>query len=259
MSNNIFHKLESAILLPSRAKEWFGMAEQIINTVYALGERPDVFCNEIIKKLTIRAFTPRKKTEQPVTDKEQAPEAMSEDQEHPGDQTMEAGDVTIQDATQTPDATQAPPDATQTTQNDGEKDLGEAFELSQLLFVVGHIAIKHIVFLELVERELKRQKEEKQTGTFLIFLSYLTVHQLTALQLRRRLMRTNEMPRMLKNLSKLQATLKTKSENVYRPLERLNSYLARNLSWQCMALCLCKYPVVPRSTRYIPLSKLEPI
>jgi len=37
-------------------------------------------------------------------------------------------------------------------------DTGDAFELSQLLFVVGHVAIKHIVYLELVEREWKRQR-----------------------------------------------------------------------------------------------------
>ncbi|KAF8890031.1 non-SMC mitotic condensation complex subunit 1-domain-containing protein, partial [Gymnopilus junonius] len=158
MTNNIFRKLENAILLPSRTKEWFGMAEQIINTVYALGERPDVFCDAVIKKLTTRAFTPKKKTEQAVTEKDTAPEAMAEDQ------TTESGDVTMQDATQTTDATQTPPDTTQTTQSDGEKDLGEAFELSQLLFVVGHVAIKHIVFLELVERELKRQKEERHAA-----------------------------------------------------------------------------------------------
>ncbi|KIM86093.1 hypothetical protein PILCRDRAFT_5163 [Piloderma croceum F 1598] len=43
-----------------------------------------------------------------------------------------------------------------------EKDVGDAFELSrQLLFIVGHVAIKYIVFLELVEREWKRQKDEK--------------------------------------------------------------------------------------------------
>ena len=45
-----------------------------------------------------------------------------------------------------------------------DKDVGDAFELSQLLFIVGHVAIKHIVFLELVEREWKRQKDEKQAG-----------------------------------------------------------------------------------------------
>ncbi|KAH9963988.1 hypothetical protein BGW80DRAFT_1542047 [Lactifluus volemus] len=40
-------------------------------------------------------------------------------------------------------------------------DTGDAFELSQPLFVVGHVAVKHIV-LELVEREWKRQKQENE-------------------------------------------------------------------------------------------------
>ena len=40
-------------------------------------------------------------------------------------------------------------------------DTGNAFELSQLLFVVGHVVVKHIVYLELVEREWKRQKQER--------------------------------------------------------------------------------------------------
>ena len=38
-------------------------------------------------------------------------------------------------------------------------DKGDAFTLSQLVFVVGHVAIKHVVYLELIERELKRRKE----------------------------------------------------------------------------------------------------
>ena len=53
-----------------------------------------------------------------------------------------------------------------TTQTEAaeEKDVGDAFELSQLLFIVGHVAIKHIVYLELVEREWKRQKHEREQG-----------------------------------------------------------------------------------------------
>ncbi|KIL59473.1 hypothetical protein M378DRAFT_1006629 [Amanita muscaria Koide BX008] len=38
----------------------------------------------------------------------------------------------------------------------------DAFKMSQPLFVVGHVAIKQIVYLELVERELKCQKDERQ-------------------------------------------------------------------------------------------------
>ncbi|KAF9479751.1 hypothetical protein BDN70DRAFT_833871 [Pholiota conissans] len=151
MDNVIFRKLQSAILHPTRTKEWFSMAEQVINAVYALGEQPAIFCDDVVKKLTIRAFShQRKEGSTPATAaNEQGPEPTQD--ENPGDVTMDAGDITMQDASQ------APPE-------NGDADLGEAFEMSQLLFVVGHVAIKHIVFLEFVEREWKRQKDEKHAA-----------------------------------------------------------------------------------------------
>ncbi|PFH48881.1 hypothetical protein AMATHDRAFT_64397 [Amanita thiersii Skay4041] len=152
MDNSIFRKLQEAIEHPCRSREWFGLAEQIINTVYALGEHPDAFCNDLIKKLTVRAFS--KPQEKPVPDtdtgataEEKDPDAMDEDGQSDG---MEA------------DENEQAPSQNPSTQE--EKDVGDAFELSQLLFVVGHVAIKHIVYLELVERELKRQKDEKQAA-----------------------------------------------------------------------------------------------
>jgi condensin complex subunit 1 len=47
-------------------------------------------------------------------------------------------------------------------------DTGDTFKLSQLLFVVGHVAVKHIVYLELVQREWKRQEQEKELGMCLL-------------------------------------------------------------------------------------------
>jgi condensin complex subunit 1 len=158
MTNPIFRKLQDAVNHPCRSREWFGFAEQVINAVYALGEHPDVFCNELIKKFTIKAFTPRApKPAIPKTNNETAetdPDAMAED--YPGDVTQNSLDTATQDTNQG------------TQQDDKEKDVGDAFELSQLLFIVGHVAIKQIVFLELVEREWKRQKDEKQAGRSLI-------------------------------------------------------------------------------------------
>lgn len=151
MDNPIFRKLQAAVELPCRSKDWFDLAEQAINTIYALGEHPDVLCNDLIKKLTVRAFSrpPKPTTEgaesQPQPEKD--PEAMDED--HPGDVTRDSDDTAM---------------APEATQENKEGDIGDAFELSQLIFVVGHVAIKHIVFLELVEREWKRQKDEKQSG-----------------------------------------------------------------------------------------------
>ncbi len=143
MDSAIFQKLNQVVLRPCHSKDWFGLAEQVINTVYALGEHPDVFCNDLIKKLTQRAFTPGAQTGSAAEDKENDPDAMDED--HPGD-ISQAG-------SQEPKAT----------------DLGDAFHLSQLLFVVGHVAIKHIVYLELVEREAKRQKDEAHAGKSNLF------------------------------------------------------------------------------------------
>ena len=133
---------------PCRAKDWFGLAEQAINTIYALGEHPDALCNDLIKKLTVKAFsrTAKPKTE-PQSQPEKDPESM--DEERPGDTTRGSDDMA---------------NGPEPTQEGTQTDMGDAFELSQLLFVVGHVAIKHIVFLELVEREWKRQKDEKQAG-----------------------------------------------------------------------------------------------
>jgi condensin complex subunit 1 len=148
MDNPIFRKLQAAVELPCRAKDWFGLAEQAINTIYALGEHPDVLCNDLIKNLTVKTFSrtskPKSQSQPPA---EKDPEAMDED--HPGDTTHGSDDMA---------------NVSEVAQEDPEKDVGDAFELSQLLFVVGHVAIKHIVFLELVEREWKRQKDESQAG-----------------------------------------------------------------------------------------------
>ncbi|EPQ52403.1 hypothetical protein GLOTRDRAFT_132468 [Gloeophyllum trabeum ATCC 11539] len=134
MDHPVFRRLQETVEYPCRSKDWFGLAEQAINTIYALGEHPDVLCNDLVKNLTRRAFgAPKKSTAPGQAD----PDAMEQDR--PNDN---AGDEASEEA----------------------KDVGEAFVLSQLLFVVGHVAIKHIVYLELVEREWKRQKDEKHAA-----------------------------------------------------------------------------------------------
>jgi condensin complex subunit 1 len=144
MDNPIFHRLKDMVEQLCRSKEWFVFAEQAINTIYALGEHPDELCNDLIKNLTLRAFSrPPKAPEMPADVQD-----MDVDEQREGDDTMSTPGTVSSGKSQT----------------QGEKDVGDAFELSQLLFVVGHVAIKHIVFLELVEREWKRQKDEKQTG-----------------------------------------------------------------------------------------------
>ncbi|EIW67908.1 hypothetical protein TREMEDRAFT_32861 [Tremella mesenterica DSM 1558] len=133
MDSPIFLKLQEIVENAPRSPHWFGMAEQAINTIYLLGEQPDLLCSVIIKHLTGKAFTP-------------APRQTTSPTLGPSNSDTEA------------------------TQTDGHPDgtLAEtipptpgAFNLAQLVFVVGHVAIKHIVYLELVEREFKRRKDEK--------------------------------------------------------------------------------------------------
>lgn len=133
MDSPIFRKMRDVIERPCRSKDWFGLAEQAINTIYALGQQPDGLCSDIIRKMTIRIFTPKTQAEIPPKDLN----AMEED-ENPSQ------------------ATSNPPQT--------DEDKGDAFELAQLLFVVGHVAIKQIAYLEVVEREMKKQKESQKSG-----------------------------------------------------------------------------------------------
>jgi condensin complex subunit 1 len=149
MGNHVFRKLQDAMEHPCRTKDWFGMAEQAINTIYALGERPDELCNSLIKNLTKRAFRPRDQRE---------------------DSAGLPNDTDAMEQDPPLDAQEVPENLISQGPSGGIKDPGDAFELSQLLFVVGHVAIKHIAYLELVEREMKRQKGDKETGALYIRL-----------------------------------------------------------------------------------------
>jgi condensin complex subunit 1 len=153
MASPVFRKLQEAIEHPCRSREWFALAEQAINTVYALGDQPEVLSNTIIKNLTRHAF--RRREKQPTSTS-----AAPEDQPSSGP-NPDAMDEDPPPSTQALISTQPGSTADPARKSD---DTGDAFELCQLLFVVGHVAIKHIVYLELVEREWKRQKQEKELG-----------------------------------------------------------------------------------------------
>lgn len=108
----------------------YGVAEQAIGAIYALSKHPDNLCSEILRRKTKHVFQQR-------TGK-QAPE-----------ETSVIGD---QSGLLTP-----PPEEPEKAQTQKS-----SLALSQLLFLVGHIAIKQIVHLELVELDFKRRKAEKE-------------------------------------------------------------------------------------------------
>ncbi|KAH9864597.1 hypothetical protein J1614_010532 [Plenodomus biglobosus] len=129
-------RLAAMAEMESDSKEWFGVAEQAIGAIYVLSKHPDVLCSQIIRRVTKRVFA--------------AP---------PSSRPTSSSSADDPDRTSTP-ADTAMPDAPAT--NEGlRKKQNSALALSQLLFVVGHVAIKQIVHLELCELEFKRRKAEK--------------------------------------------------------------------------------------------------
>lgn len=156
MDNPVFVKLEAILKTSQRSPQWFGMAEQALNTIYLLGQQPDALCGEIIKTLTIKVFG--KPLAPPKSAADTESEKDSEVASASGAGTMSRSGS----QTSLPDTSQVPMQVDSELKPD---DVG-AFALAQLLFVVGHVALKHIVYLELVEREFKRRKDEKAKGKF---------------------------------------------------------------------------------------------
>ncbi|WVQ93873.1 hypothetical protein IAU59_000951 [Kwoniella sp. CBS 9459] len=148
MDNPIFIKLQEIIEHSPKSPQWFAMAEQAINTIYLLGEQPDALCSELIKDLTAKVF------DQPSSSNAASPPT--------GDDANTAVDGDAQDA-EAVDATISTDARAEPTREGSVEQKGDqagSFKLAQLVFVVGHVAIKHIVYLELVEREFKRRKDE---------------------------------------------------------------------------------------------------
>lgn len=129
-------RLAAITEVPSDSKEWYGVAEQAINAIYALSKHPDILCSAII----------RRKTKQVFGRPGSRPTSRDENK------TSE-----IADPTSTDTMPASPEKATKKRDN--------AIALSQLLFIVGHVAIKQIVHLELCELDFKRRKQEKEKQT----------------------------------------------------------------------------------------------
>ena len=124
-------RLATITEVQSESKEWYGVAEQAINAIYAISKHPDTLCSDIIRRKTRHVFT----------------NAGSRPSSRPTSR----------------DETQAITDMDPTmTQTDKPRKRDNAVALSQLLFIVGHVAIKQIVHLELCELDFKRRKQEKE-------------------------------------------------------------------------------------------------
>lgn len=132
-------RLAAMTEIVSDNKEWFGVAEQAIGAIYVLSKHPDVLCSEILRRKTKHVFTSQAE----------------------GRPTTSSGSVTEENRLPTPTGDQPMEDAPAEPAQQS-KQQNSALALAQLLFVVGHVAIKQIVHLELCEMEFKRRKAEKE-------------------------------------------------------------------------------------------------
>ncbi|KAK7745780.1 condensin complex non-SMC subunit Cnd1 [Cytospora paraplurivora] len=161
----VLQKLAAITDVPYESEEWYGVAEQAINAIYAISKHPDVLCSEIIRHKTKAVFGgPRGRSnsnERPASsDSHQSNQSgQSGKHEDPPQEIQEGGDPMDVDATAML-PTQQVPQPTQPEKPKVKRD--NAIALSQLLFIVGHVAIKQIVHLELCELDFKRRKQEKE-------------------------------------------------------------------------------------------------
>ncbi|KAL4983055.1 armadillo-type protein [Aspergillus falconensis] len=124
----VLTKLAAMVETVSDSKEWYGVAEQAISAIYALSKHPDVLCSDLVKRKTRSVF-------QPQTWRPFSRGSDDEEDQRPGSAS---------------------------TEKSISRQKTSSAALSQLLFVVGHIAIKQIVHLELCELDFKRRKAEQE-------------------------------------------------------------------------------------------------
>ncbi|OWZ79155.1 condensin complex subunit 1 [Cryptococcus neoformans Bt85] len=167
MDNPIFTKLQDIIEFSPKSPQWFSMAEQAVNTIYLLGEQPDKLCTKIIKDLTTKVFEAPEKEMEIEREKEEGEKEKNGELENGNQETAENGDTsaTADNESETVNDDETSQTHSQLAPANEEvaplKAQASSFRIAQMVFVVGHVALKHIVYLELVEREFKRRKDEK--------------------------------------------------------------------------------------------------
>lgn len=163
----VLQKLAAITDVPFESEEWYGATEQAINAIYAISKHPDVLCSEIIRHKTKAVFAPQR----PRSNSDERPDSRdSQKSQGVSNANGEATQADAEDIEMGEDGgetTAAATPATTTPQKSSPQKpqkakRDNAIALSQLLFTVGHVAIKQIVHLELCELDFKRRKQEKE-------------------------------------------------------------------------------------------------
>ncbi|KAI9306089.1 non-SMC mitotic condensation complex subunit 1-domain-containing protein [Cunninghamella echinulata] len=147
MTHPIFSRLKNMIESPSDSMEWFSMVEQAINAIYLLGNQPDLLCGEIIKTKANETFK-----EDNTTPTENNP-TTDDEHEHENENSMDVDEEVSND-------TQLKMESPEPLTTARPSLTCRPYILSQLFFLVGHIALKQTVHLEVIEAAWKRKKSK---------------------------------------------------------------------------------------------------
>jgi condensin complex subunit 1 len=142
LNHPIFTRLKDVIESPTESQDWFSLAEQAINTIFLLCKNPESLCKDIICEKTSKVFGVREETVSA------SPTPATELSATPIDSTLMDYDMSM-----TQQALPFPQ----------HPIYQSSMELSQLFFLVGHVALKEIVHLEIVESAWKRKKSKKES------------------------------------------------------------------------------------------------
>ncbi|EPB86159.1 hypothetical protein HMPREF1544_07061 [Mucor circinelloides 1006PhL] len=137
-SHPMFARLKDVIEISTDSQLWFSLAEQAINTIFLLCKHPESLCEEIIREKTSKVFGVKEISVGPSSSPLNESTAPAESSFIEYDMTQQALPFPQHPIYQNP------------------------MELSQLFFLVGHVALKEIVHLEIVEAAWKRKKSEKE-------------------------------------------------------------------------------------------------
>lgn len=163
----VLQKLAAITDVPFESEEWYGATEQAINAIYAISKHPDVLCSEIIRHKAKAVFSPQR----PRSNSDERPDSRdsqkSESAQNANAEPVQAEGEDIEMGEDGGETTAAVTPVTNTPQKSSPEKAQKAkrdgaIALSQLLFIVGHVAIKQIVHLELCELDFKRRKQEKE-------------------------------------------------------------------------------------------------
>lgn len=121
--------------------EWFCSAEQILNLIFSIKSDPENMTKIIILKCTAFLYEKKNNESQKNLNLQVTPEKIPDG--------IFEGETII--------------DKEQMINEEEEKSMEFEMKLAQLLFVVGHVAIKYLIYIDNYENELKKLKNEAET------------------------------------------------------------------------------------------------